>query len=431
MNHARWLPLAILGCLLALPAWDAAAQGIARPQPLAGRPLPPGSRLYRAGEAYRPQAQMAVREEPTPARTSSIRGPGPADQEIYPVSADVPMATETYADPNAPSMEMSDMEGAPMEGWSDDTCCANDGFATCSPETIFCGSGRTPWSIGIEFTFLKPHFESNVAFTRRESNGGNQQSFTDVPFNFDTELAPRVWIESLQCQSLGIRAVYWQFDHSAPRVSGSPPANGFGRIIPPDFGGIDLSTSVPGAVYAAEADINAYSVDLEMTKNFDCGPWGWLASAGLRYGEAKQGYRSTLRNEAGAVQGNVNYSHSVKGIGPTISLRTQRPFTPQLALFGMTRGSLLFGDGESSLLAVEDQDQNNALTTRRNSSRDDILPIGEAQVGLQWMPPCQGMYHPYLHIALEGQLWQGAGNSSTEDGNLGFFGFNVALGVDW
>jgi hypothetical protein len=156
-----------------------------------------------------------------------------------------------------------------------------------------------------------------------------------------------------------------------------------------------------------------------------------MASAGLRFAEAEQGYRGTLRNAAGAAQGEINYNHLVHGIGPTLSLRTQRPFTPQLALFGFARGSLLYGNGESTLNAVQDQDLDTALTTNSSSTRDDLLPIGELQAGLQWTPPCPGIWHPYFHLALEGQLWGGAGNASSEQGNLGFFGFNVALGMDW
>jgi hypothetical protein len=34
-------------------------------------------------------------------------------------------------------------------------------------------------------------------------------------------------------------------------------------------------------------------------------------------------------------------------------------------------------------------------------------------------------------VALEGQFWNGAGNASSEVGNLGFWGFNSGFGVNW
>ena len=225
--------------------------------------------------------------------------------------------------------------------------------------------------------------------------------------------------------------MYWQFDHAARNLNASPPANGFGRVSTPSFGNVNLSTTVPDSNLNTIADLNAYTIDIEATKSFDCGAWGWMASAGLRYAEADQNYSATLQNAAGNTQGTINFSHRIRGIGPTLSLRTQRPFAPQLALFGMARGAVLMGDGESLLEAIEDQDLTTPLTTRSTTNQDDLLPIGEMQVGLQWTPLCQGVWHPYLHLALEGQVWSDAGNASSVDGDLGFFGFNVAVGVDW
>jgi hypothetical protein len=287
------------------------------------------------------------------------------------------------------------------------------------------------WSAGFQFTFVKPHFDTNPAFTIMESDGDTFESFTEIDFDYDTELTPRVWIEVLQCESLGLRVSYWQFDNSAATASASPPANGFGRIIPPTFGDVDLSTSIPNSMYTANTSLNAYNVDIEATHSFDCGAWGWLAGAGLRFADISQSYVSQLVDPQGNTQGTIDFGHRVQGIGPILSARTQRPFTPQFALFGIARGALLFGDSDSSLMAVEDQDLDSELTTSQVTMRDDLLPIGELQVGLQWTPPCVCGWYPYLHLAMEGQVWPGAGNASSEEGSVGFYGFNVALGVDW
>jgi hypothetical protein len=286
-------------------------------------------------------------------------------------------------------------------------------------------------SAGVEFTFLKPHFESNLAFSTLQSDGATFENFSDTEFDYETQLAPRVWVEILQMGTLGFRASYWQFDHSSRVATGSPPSNGFGRISPPSFGDVDLSTSTPGSVFTAQSALNAYNIDLEGTKSFDCGLWGWMATGGLRYAESEQSYNGVLVNADGDTQGTVNFRNRIQGIGPTISIRTQRPFTSQLSLFGFARGALLFGDGVSALDSVEDQDLDNQLTTQSLSERDDLLPVGEMQVGFQWTPPTCGAWYPYVHVAMEGQLWNGAGNASSESGNLGFYGLNVALGMDW
>ncbi len=296
----------------------------------------------------------------------------------------------------------------------------------------FCDEGCGPrFSLGVDFTFLKPHFENNVAFTTLDSDGATTETFTDSEFNYDTELAPRVWLEMLQCGNMGLRASWWQFDNAAAVASGSPPANGFGRISTPMFGSVDLSTTVPNSTYTARSNLKANNVDLEGTTAFNCGDWGWMATAGLRYATMEQTYNSSLTNQANATQGTINYFHELRGIGPTVSARTQRPLTGQLSLFGLARGSLLFGDSTSQLNAVEDQDLDAQLTTVQSTSRDDLLPVGDVQVGLQWTPVSYGVWNPYLHVALEGQFWGGAGNASSETGNLGFYGFNFALGMDW
>lgn len=309
------------------------------------------------------------------------------------------------------------------EVFSDDSC--SDCLAV--PEAL----AGPCWSAGIQFTLLRPHFESNIAFTTLESDGDTTDTFTDTEFMFQRELAPRVWIEALTSDALGFRAVYWQYDHPADTAVGQPPENGFGRIIPPDFGQVDLSTTVPGSQFTALSDLNAYTIDLELTKALQWGRCGWLTGFGLRYADVQQAYRGELRNEDDAVQGTVNFSHHVKGIGPTIAVLTNRPLTQRLNLFGMARGALVFGDGESAFNAIEDQDLDDQLTTRRITSRHDLLPIGEMQVGFQWAPGGMGVWQPYLHLAMEGQLWSSVGNASSEDGNLGFYGFNVALGFDF
>lgn len=310
-------------------------------------------------------------------------------------------------------------DGAGCDELASDPGCAHYGMLHC-----------TRWSAGVEFTFLQPHFETNPAILRQESNNAGLDTLSETEFDYGTPLSPRVWLETMQGDQLGFRLTYWQFDQAAEGITQSPPANGLGRIQPPPFGNIDLSTTTAGSTLSAGADLNAYTIDVEATECFNTGLWGWLGTAGIRYGEVDQGYQARLVNAAANAQGRIDFRHRVQGVGPTMSLRTSRPFLRSLSVFGLARGSLLFGDGELSLSAVEDQDLANPLTTNRSVDRDDLLPIGEIQLGLQYTPFC-GSKQPYIHLAMEGQVWHGAGSASSEDGSLGFFGLNVALGFDW
>ena len=287
------------------------------------------------------------------------------------------------------------------------------------------------WSAGVEFTLLRPHFESNPAFTTLTSDGDTTNDFTQTEFDFDRELSPRVWVEALSTDRLGVRAIWWNFDHSAATAIGMPNANGFGEISHPPFGTVDISTTVPNSQFTANHNLDATTVDIEATKSLEVGRAGWLTGFGFRYAQLEQTYNAFTQDETGTTTGTIDFAHEIEGFGPTISIRTQRPWTNQLSIFGSARGSLIFGDGESQLTAVEDADIDDSLTTTETLIRDDVLPIGELQLGLQWTPPAYGIWCPYIHFAMEGQVWSGAGNASSEDDNLGFFGFNVALGFDF
>ena len=283
---------------------------------------------------------------------------------------------------------------------------------------------------GFEFTFLKPRFSDNVAFTAMQADGASFESFRGSEFEYDLELSPRAWLSVDGCAGLGLRATYWQLDQDANAIAASPPANGFGRIDHPSFGDIDISTTIPGDRFVAMSGIEAYSIDLEATKQMRFNLWAVTAGTGVRYASVEQSYLAELTNSAGTRQGQIDFQQNLGGFGPTISLNTARPLGQCFTIFGKARGSLLWGDGTVELDAGEDLDLTTPFRTDRVNNRDDILPITEIQVGLQWLPPPRPHYafQPFFSAALEGQLWSNAGNATTESGDLGFFGFNVGIG---
>jgi hypothetical protein len=318
----------------------------------------------------------------------------------------------------------------------DDGCCG-DGYC----DDVYCGDpvGYQPrhWHAGFyagfEATFVKPRFSDNSAFTLMEADGASFESFTDTQFNYDLEFTPRVFIGWQQSSNLGLRATWWQFDHSAANASASPPANGFGSIDPPSFGTIDLSTNIPTDAYAAASNLNAYTIDIEATKQSSFCGWDLGVGCGIRYANAEQSYNAQLRDANNGLRGQIDFQHSLEGFGPTISLDAYRPIGYQFSIFCKARGSILFGDGESQLIAGEDLDLTTPLNTTHSTSRDDLLSIGEIQLGSRWQGrKVRGRsYRPFCSIAMEGQIWNGAGTATSEDGTLGFFGFNAGAGVSW
>jgi hypothetical protein len=278
---------------------------------------------------------------------------------------------------------------------------------------------------------VKPRFDDNVAFTIMENDGATADTITDMEFDYDRDASVRVWMGYEFCSGIGGRATYWHFDPLRTRSTVNPPDNGFGFILHPDFGGIDISTNVPTDTFTASASIEAFAVDLETTKRFCSPKWSAIASGGLRYAEIEQSYFAERRQQDDTSLGTIDFAHHLKGFGPTIAIRADRQMTNRLQSFLSARASLLFGDGESRLVASEGAAP--ALTTVQTSGRDDLLPIGEMQVGLYWQPHKQPrkVFQPFLTTALEGQVWSGAGNSSSEDGDVGFFGVSFGGGTMW
>lgn len=299
------------------------------------------------------------------------------------------------------------------------------------PSAPICSAdpGVGTWGAGVDLVFVRPHFGQNIAFSRTESDGVGFANTTDVAFDYDYSLAPRVWVDYQTPVGIGLRASYFAFDQGSAMLTANPPANGFGLISHPAFGAVDISSTIPTESFSARSGLDLYSIDLEMTKRADFSTWLLLAGAGVRYASIEQEYLAQLRNGANALAGQINFRHDLSGFGPTVSVQSRRPLAESLGFFGMARGSLLFGQGHSSLQAGEDLDLALPFITTRTSQSDSLLPIGEIQVGLDACSRLTQYGQFTTRVALEGQLWGGVGNASSESGALGLLGLSVGFGL--
>ncbi len=321
------------------------------------------------------------------------------------------------------------------DGCCDTGCCGD--VMCCDPvcgDCVGCGPCMPGgcWYAGFEATFVKPHFGENVAFTVTD-NTANSSTIGQSDFNYDLEMTPRVFVGWNRGRDVGLRATWWHFDHGAQTASGSPPASGLGELTPPSFADVDLSTSTPTDVFTANTSLNAYAIDLEATKASRFCDWQLGMGWGFRYAYVEQGYLGALTNGDSQTVGTIDYKQSIEGFGPTVSVEAFRPYGCRSGLFCKARGSILFGDSKSRLAAEEDLNLTTPFETTSTTASDDVLSIGELQVGYRWHAARSHCYawQPFYSIALEGQIWDGAGNASSQDGRLGFFGFNTAMGVNW
>jgi hypothetical protein len=151
--------------------------------------------------------------------------------------------------------------------------------------------------------------------------------------------------------------------------------------------------------------------------------------AGVRFASIEQSYRGRLRQNDGVLLGSIDYEHEQNGFGPTFGIESRRGIFGGLELFADLRASLLFGDSDSSLKAIEDQDLITPIFTEHTTSRHDLLPIAELRIGADWSGRCTRFGRFFLRGALEGQLWSGVGNASSEDGDLAFLGLTIGGGL--
>jgi hypothetical protein len=295
-----------------------------------------------------------------------------------------------------------------------------------------CISGHR-WFAGFEATFLQPRFDNNVAFTVMSSNGTSFEDFADAEFDYGLEFSPRAFAGVQYDDGLGLQATWWQFDHEASAASASPPANGFGRITHPPFGDVDISTTIPGDTFTAASGLNAYTIDLEMTKQAQFRSWELGVAGGVRYAHIEQTYLAQTTDSGDDQLGQIDFRHEIECIGPTLSLSGALPLIQSIDFYCRGRGSLLFGEASSRLNAGEDLDLSTPFTTTKNTSRDDLLPIADLQLGLKWNGARRGeaSWQPFASVAMEAQHWSGAGNAASETGNLGFFGIAASAGVSW
>jgi hypothetical protein len=315
----------------------------------------------------------------------------------------------------------------PYDANCDEFCLPDCG---CSPDLAEVGP-VLPFYAGFEAVIVKPRFSDNVALTVMEADGASFESFSERQFQYDLEFSPRVYAGWQYSQELGLRATWWQFGQVTSAVTASPPANGFGRIDPPSFGDIDISTVIPSDNFRATSDLDVYTIDLELTKQTQFLAWDLGVGFGIRYAQVEQSYTAELRDDDEVLRGRIHFRHRLEGFGPTVQLNAYRPIASDAGFFCLARGSVLFGDAQSRLEAGEDLDLGNPFRTTQTGVRDDLLSIAEVQVGFRWQSLAKRPYQPFLTVAMEGQVWNGPGSAATDQGSLGFFGFNTGMGVNW
>jgi hypothetical protein len=319
------------------------------------------------------------------------------------------------------------------------------------------------------FYFLEPHFESNPVstFTGRALTG----EFVPVTatrtdeFDYDAAFAPRVQVGVLGNGGLGMRVGWWQFDdaarsrpivdtdHSGRTVIGSAPVAGVPGFTSPSAAALKFGVFKEDVRFDTHLKLTV--VDWEAFQEVRSDAWAFLLSGGLRYSYLSQDYTATRFNTGSGKSGSTKVTvledtdvvaagHSFAGVGPTVSFDASRSIgTLGFGLYGTVRATALLGTGKFQSFQISQTDVvrtsapsaapvsfTNLIFLNDGTEREDVLPVTEVELGGQWAYRFRSL-GVFTRVGLVGQAWLGAGNATTETGNLGFLGLTLTGGVDW
>lgn len=318
-------------------------------------------------------------------------------------------------------------------------CC--DAGACDGCEDLCCK--KSTLYFGVEATYLSPQYESgNTTFSFIDPGPpagillGSSVSKAD-----ELNGAPRLTLGWVGERNIGIQARYWSFNNVESLVETPAPILGN-----------------QGQTLGGSNEFDAYTLDIEATKQGRWRCWDLMGTFGARYAEYEASQASTAY---GAVNGDVFnlgtfHSTGFHGTGLTFSLNGIRSIKrhPCLSFYLNGRGSTLFGDAETIASASSNfsgplGNAGAAFTAIDDS--DETMFIGEIGAGLQWSRCVEsfngrffargGVEYQYwgtnsgnaLAIAQSGTAGTSLGQAVAVGGsqNVDLIGFSLMTGFYW
>jgi hypothetical protein len=280
------------------------------------------------------------------------------------------------------------------------------------------------WTAGVEATFLWPDANNDDAVfefedDERDIDVANTSEFGAVD---SMCLTPRIWLGVQGCE-WGTNVRYWHL-------------RGNGRAYDPaldndqddwSHSNFDWDTA-PDTGFFSDSQLDAYTVDWELTRRFCIGSCASQASLGVRYGSVNFTDSITglsLDDDAR----HVGYARSdtySRGTGVVMGLYGRKPLFPCSCVhwFYNARWAVMWGPTSTSaetFAAVMVDGSNAGSVNGASTYVDDTLFIGEIQLGLEWNYALQCLpANAFFRTALEYQRWDG-GPGASEAGSFASF----------
>jgi hypothetical protein len=297
--------------------------------------------------------------------------------------------------------------------------------ACCPPQRVLF------WTAGVEATFLNPDLNSDgVTFQVEEIDDSRNDVFSSQSNDVDSlYMSPRIWLGVQGC-AWGANLRYWHLQ--AGEGTYDPSIGAFGGWDDFDCGAADIG-------YFTCSQLEAYTVDLEITRRFclnDC----WMqAAVGVRHAEIEHNESITgiALTDEGLLDGFARANRQSRGTGILLGLYGRKPIFPCSCVnwFYNVRWSAVWGPTQTAaetFAAVQSNDPDftasAASVNGAYTNVDDTLFIGEVQLGLEWNYALVCMpANAFFRVAVEYQRWDGGAGFSAADS---FAGITIETEVD-
>ena len=294
---------------------------------------------------------------------------------------------------------------------------------TCSKQ---CGS-RGGLVAGLSTVFIKPQMKESFESTVLDFGTG---SFNLIPFDYDYDATPRLWLGLFNENGMGVRGRYWQYDHNAnsndtaATFTTFPGVSSITVIFP-----ATISTQLPGDVLSVGSGLEIHTVDFEGAYSMSLLGLNLLASAGVRYASLEQQFSSAVTRGPATI-GSLDWTRKFEGVGATLGAEANKPLgSTAFSFVGSARGAFLYGEKELRRTTVGDVTPPSAAVPPNVvlDDADEVTAVFELTTGLQWSRPTQ-CGNLFFRGTYEAQLWTEGGAPTLTF--LGLEGFGFSIGID-
>jgi hypothetical protein len=270
--------------------------------------------------------------------------------------------------------------------------------------------------------FAKPHFKEAFQATIVDQTG----TLTMVPFSYDYDLAPRVWLGYATAGGLGVRAHYWQYDHAGDQFQSDRFTAAGTQAVTVVFPGV-IQATPPDEVLTVDNGLDVEVLDLMGTLRLDIGKTSMTFGGGVAYVQMLQTFDASVADaDSGAVLQQLIWQRGFEGVGPAASLEMRHPLgCTGLAFVGGFRGYLVYGNKDLDRAELGGIGGGPPFVTMDKA--DEVLGIGEIELGVEWAAQFACGSSLFVRGTYEGQLWSDIGAPTL--GYLGFQAFSVAVGI--